>query len=368
MALSEDRIPVMKPLLPRAAQVNPYLERIDEARKYTNFGPLESLLTQRLAEMFNVRDSEVLLVSSGTLALMGAIATESSSEEDAWAIPAWTFVATAHAVKSTGKAIEFCDINPSDWRLDPETRASARRFVVTLPFGDSPPPEGVILTTSDSQLRCPTIYDGASCFDAFVKAAGKIPTNQCVSMISLHATKLVSTGEGAVLVGDESWITEIKKWINFGFFGTRIATRPAVNAKMSEYNAAVGLASLDQWQSTRTALEIHFSRYRDLASRLGFKLQPSASKGLVTSTIIVTVDSPQTREALAKESLRGKVETRDWWGPPISELSWVDSSAKFHPVAKELSLKTLGMPLFLDLDDSHFDRIETALREAIKRQ
>lgn len=368
MDIENKLIPVMKPLLPSAEQIGFYMRKIDASRNYTNFGPLENLLTQRLAEMFGTRETEVLLVSSGTLALMGAVTTESSEIGDSWAVPAWTFVASAHAVASTGRQLEVCDVSSTDWRLDSAKSSSAKRFLVTLPFGDSPPAEPVYLESSGSRLRCPTIYDGASCFDAYVKSKSKIPTSKCVSMISLHATKLVSTGEGAVLVGDESWITEIKKWINFGFFGTRTATRPAVNAKMSEYNAAVGLASLDQWQSTRAALERRFSRYRDLAGRLGFQLQPSASKGFVTSTIIVKLDSQQTRETLAKECSSGEVETRDWWGPPISELNWVDSSSKLHPVAKELSLKTLGLPLFVDLDESHFDRIEKALSESIKRQ
>ena len=134
---------------------------------------------------------------------------------------------------------------------------------------------------------------------------------------------------------------------------------------MSEYNAAVGLASLDEWQSTRSALESHFSKYRDLVGNLGIELQPSSSNNLVTSTVIMKVGNHEIRESLNRECANRNIETRDWWGPPLTSLDWIEESSLSHPVANDISSRTLGMPLFHDMDDFHFERIGTSMKAAI---
>ena len=67
------QIPALRPLLPSAEQILPYLRVIDHSRIYTNFGPLSASFESRLARLFNLGDESVTCTSSGTAGLIGAI-------------------------------------------------------------------------------------------------------------------------------------------------------------------------------------------------------------------------------------------------------------------------------------------------------
>src|SRR5579862_9688398 len=93
-------VPVLRPLLPSADDLLPYLRRIDETRIYTNWGPLTVELESRLCDRFGVPEPGVVSAASGTHALVGAIlatAGRATPERPVALIPALTFVATAVA-------------------------------------------------------------------------------------------------------------------------------------------------------------------------------------------------------------------------------------------------------------------------------
>ena len=82
----------------------------------------------------------------------------------------------------------------------------------------------------------PVVIDAAAGFDT--ASAGLSPV-----MISLHATKAMGIGEGGlILCRDNNLAEQIRAARNFGFLGERVAEIPGMNAKLSEYGAAVGLA------------------------------------------------------------------------------------------------------------------------------
>src|SRR4051794_31264292 len=61
-------VPVARPRLPTAEAIAPYLQRIDEARWYSNFGPLLTEFEARLAGRFRPR-THVVTVTNATQAL-----------------------------------------------------------------------------------------------------------------------------------------------------------------------------------------------------------------------------------------------------------------------------------------------------------
>ena len=65
-------------------------------------------------------------------------------------------------------------------------------------------------------------------------------------VFSLHATKLLSCGEGGLCIYGDNIPKYIRSLTNFGINKHRIQEwKNSTNAKMSEFNAAAGLASLD---------------------------------------------------------------------------------------------------------------------------
>jgi dTDP-4-amino-4,6-dideoxygalactose transaminase len=66
-------IPVMRPMLPAAERLLPYLKQIDTARIYSNFGPLALAFEERLAAHFGLLETTVTTVANGTLGLALAL-------------------------------------------------------------------------------------------------------------------------------------------------------------------------------------------------------------------------------------------------------------------------------------------------------
>jgi dTDP-4-amino-4,6-dideoxygalactose transaminase len=101
-----ESIPVMRPHLPGADMLLPYLRRIDENRNYSNWGPLATEFEHRIAGAFGTPDADCIVsANSGTLALMGAVlavAGRNSRNKPYAIIPAFTFVATASAIEQSG--------------------------------------------------------------------------------------------------------------------------------------------------------------------------------------------------------------------------------------------------------------------------
>jgi len=357
------QVPVMRPRLPLQSALAPYLRRIDESRTYTNFGPLHLELESRLAEYFGVHETEILLVANGTLALQGAIET-ASVRDTRWVIPSWTFVASAEAVSSAKREIFFGDVNSTDWRLQLSLATAQEPHIVVAPFGDSPRLREIRQIVAES----PVIVDAASCFDACGSMGSDIMTNALV-MVSLHATKLVTTGEGGVLIGDPQWISDVKRWSNFGFRGRRIADVRGTNAKLSEYSAAVGLASLDAWSRTKEELAVVATHYRQTLEEIGLSLQPALDSGHVTSTAVVRFADGAVRNHVRDALYQSGIETRAWWSEGVHRMETFADCPRREEllVTDNLASTTLGLPFFIDMTDTQIDAVVRTIGALIGR-
>ena len=242
MAAAPPQLRVCRPQLPDADQLRPYLDEIDRSGQYTNFGPLLRRFERRLAERFHVADEGVACVSNGTTGLALALRASAIPEARLCVMPAWTFVATAHAARMAGLEPYFVDVDPDSWSLTP---AAALAAAVRAPG-----PVGAVLPVSPlgapvdveawdafhAETGLPVVIDAAGGFDGARPGAAPM-------MISLHATKVFGVGEGGIVVStDGALVAEIRRRANFGFGSGRVATTEGTNAKMSEYPAALGLA------------------------------------------------------------------------------------------------------------------------------
>jgi dTDP-4-amino-4,6-dideoxygalactose transaminase len=111
-------IPIMRPKLPSADRLAPYLKSIDASRLYSNFGPLTLSLEDRLAEHYGLNQGTVATVANATLGLAIALAVQQPPPGTLCAMPAWTFVGSAHAALIAGLVPYFVDVDPETWALD----------------------------------------------------------------------------------------------------------------------------------------------------------------------------------------------------------------------------------------------------------
>jgi dTDP-4-amino-4,6-dideoxygalactose transaminase len=359
------KIAVARPSMPTAGRLAPYLERMDEARWYSNFGPLLCEFEQRLAARFT-QPAHVATAANGTLALTLALQALGAQPGGFCAMPAWTFVATAHAVVQAGLAPWFIDVDPATWMLDPalleaELGKAPGRVAAALPvaaYGAMPDLAAWARFRADTGI--PVLLDAAAAFDALNQAA--IP-----AMVSLHATKTLGVGEGGFVASDDqALIAAIRERSTFGFRNSRESLFIATNAKLSEYAAAVGLAGLDAWPATRL-------RYRRAAQHLRIALagrpevvfQDGWGFDWISSVCVVRLPDGRAGEIEARLNAAG-VETRRWWGGGChASPAFADAPRADLAVTETLARSTLGLPFAADMTTEDIRQVAEALMSAL---
>jgi len=364
-AATPARLPVAAPTLPAAEGVLPYLQRIDASGWYSNFGPLVQELEARLASRF-VHPTEVVTVANGTLALTLALQALDLPRGGFCAIPSWTFVATAHAVRMAGLTPWFVDVEPEGGELTPGLLARALPrapgpVVATLPVSVMGHPTQVEAWAAfQDATGLPVILDAAAGFDAVHDAAVTV-------MVSLHATKALGIGEGAFLATRDPALA--RRWralTNFAFMGDRIARYPATTAKLSEYAAAVGLAALDIWPETRNRYVAAARRLRiALSDEPRVRFQSGWGLDWISSTCLVSLPEGSA-DAVEATLARAEVETRRWWGRGCHAApAFADCPSDGLAATLRLSESTLGVPFFAHMQPEQINRVARALKLAL---
>lgn len=362
MIADPKHIPLMRPKLPDAAQLMPYLREIDANRWYTNFGPLEQRLTDRLAAQFGVTGDHVVCLSNATTALSISLAARAVGSGRYCLLPSFTFVATAQAVLAAGYTPYFLDVDPATWSLDiSQVRDTIARLgpevaaiMVVAPFGaplDIAPWDGLA-----DETGVPVVVDAAAGFDSVVPG-------QSPAVVSLHATKPLAAGEGGLVISqDGALVTEVKARANFGFHGERSAVGPGGNAKLGEYAAAVALASLDQWDKTRTGFARTTAAYVEAMNRVpALQLSPGFGDGWVSATCNAVFDAPAGSAAIAALEQAG-IEARRWWNKGCHrEPMFSDMEHDPVPVTEDLVERVVGLPFGVDLPSEDIRRIADTL-------
>ena len=359
-------IPIARPRLPTRAAIAPYLDRIDDARWYTNHGPLVGELETRLAARLG-GGAKVVTVANGTAALTLALRAAGARPGTLCLMPAWTFVASAHAALDAGLTPYFVDVDPETWMLDPAAVCAAvaaapaevGAIMPVAAFGRVPDLARWRELADGTGL--PVVVDCAAGFDGL--ASAPVPVT-----VSLHATKTVAAGEGGfVACEDAAFIAHVRALSAFGFRGERVATCAAVNARLSEYAAAVALASLDGWDADRARFILTAQRLRAglaLTPEIGF--QPGWGTRWISSVCVVS--TPDWAAPAMSDVLRSfDIDSRDWWGAGCHRHpAFARCPRTALPVTDRLARSTLGLPFFIDLDEGASRRIVEAVVEALK--
>lgn len=243
---------ILIPDLPKTKHIIKYLNKIDKNNTYSNFGPLNIELIENIEQFWGHRIN-VITTSSGTNSLIGAILAKAGFAKDnkkICIVPAYTFVGTISAILSAGYTPLLFDTS-LDWDMDIEEIKKLHLFdniglvVPVSIYGKNVDIDKWENFTKETDI--PVVIDSAACFDTLtLDYLDKI--ENCVLCISLHATKSFGIGEGGLIIMSNAIDKEkYIRAINFGFFNTRESYGYSINGKMSEYHAAVGLASLNLW-------------------------------------------------------------------------------------------------------------------------
>ena len=361
---SQFRIPVARPLMPKLEAIAPYLARIDANRWYSNLGPLCLEFEARLAERFGLGADQLSTISNATVGLVLALQTAGARPGTHCLVPSWTFSASIHAVLGAGLIPLFADCD-GDGLLTPEIarRALADRgddIGAVMPvavYGQ--PIDPVIWDAFAEETGTPVVLDVAPGYDAARPA-------RCLSVVSLHATKIIGVGEGGfVMSTDAALVQEVRQRGNFGFRVSRDPEFAGTNAKLSEYAAAVGLAGLDDWQGRRAGFQAVADRYLEgLANLPGARLASGFGETWLAASCVLETETDAAR--LAASLAGAGVESRAWWGRGMHLATAFKTYPRLAlPTTERLADSTLGLPFAMDMPGGDVDAVCGALRDAL---
>lgn len=254
-------IALNKPLTPDLTTLTNYLTQVNNSGWYTNFGPLHQLLTERLEKYLGVEN--LLLVSNGTLAIQ--VACKTLNINSAITTP-FSFVATTSSLLWQGIETAFSDIDAKSYNLCPKALDKAltqdnhyNGIVATHVYGNPCDVESLAKVAKKHNKK--VIYDAAHAFGVKVNNQSVLNFGDA-STLSFHSTKVFHTVEGGAIVFKHKVDYEkAKELINFGIQAGGKLGDPGINAKLNEYQCAVGLTLLDQIEQVIEHRSVLFNLY-----------------------------------------------------------------------------------------------------------
>jgi dTDP-4-amino-4,6-dideoxygalactose transaminase len=359
------KYPIVKPYLPALSVYQNEISGVFERHYLTNNGPLVQLLEKRLAKYLGVQ--YLLLVTNGTLALNVAYAALDIKGQ-VLTTP-FSFAATASSLLWQGLSPCFIDIEPTSLNIDVTkiTDEQAQNASAILPvhvFGN--PCKVKLIDEFANKHNLAVIYDAAHAFASRIAGESLLNYGDAATL-SLHATKLFHSVEGgAIIFKSKAAFEKAKQLINFGFDQDHYPQHIGINAKMSEFHAAMGLAVLDDIEKITEQRKLLIDYYQlQVAKIKGVMVQQWYDGESPCGAYMPILLKSERVVLMLTESLKGKgIQTRRYFYPSLSQIKIYGENGD-TPIANEISSRILCLPMYTALTLPDVDFICQQVREAL---
>ena len=356
------KINVTKSSIPSYEEYCEMIKPIFESGHLTNMGPLHNDFANKVGSYLGA--DNVSLFTNGHLALSVAIKALGLTGEVI--TTPFTFASTTHAIVENALTPVFCDIEPETYTIDANKieKLITDKTSAIIPvhvYGNVCDVEKIDAIAKKHNLK--VIYDAAHVFGVKIGNRG-IGTFGDVSMFSFHATKVFNTIEGGCLTYSDSSLTDkISSLRNFGITSPESVDYLGTNAKMNEFQAAMGLCNLKHIDLELSKREKAESAYRQrLEGIKGIKLCP-VQKDVKRNYAYFPVwfdkkEFGKSRDEVAEILSKNGIFARKYFYPVTNEFSCYKGKYKGEtPIAKEISENILCLPMYADLTDNEIDFI-----------
>ena len=332
-----------------------------ESHWLTNMGEKHKQLEAELVRYLRVPN--VTLFTNGHLALECAISALGLTGEVI--TTPFTFASTTHAIVRNGLTPVFCDIDPNTYTIDVDKieRLITKKTSAIIPvhvYGNVCDVEA--LQDIAQKYRLKLIYDAAHAFGVEINGRG-IATYGDASMFSFHATKVFHTIEGgAVSYNNGDLKTILNHWKNFGITGPESVEYVGGNAKMNEFQAAMGICNLrhidKEIKKRGIAVERYMNRF-DGVEGIKFVQHQKGVKRNYAYFPVVFDNFRMSRDHVYEVLADNNVIARKYFYPLTNSFECY--RGKFNcddtPVARFVANRVLTLPLYADIDLNDIDEI-----------
>ncbi|MBU1216410.1 DegT/DnrJ/EryC1/StrS family aminotransferase [bacterium] len=356
-------ITVTKTYLPNKEKYKKYIDDIYSNGWLTNNGPLVQKLEKRLAEFLGVKN--IILVSNGTVALEIAYRT---LDLKGFAITTpFSFVATTSSLVTNNLLPIYADIHPNTLNMDPENiekliTPNTSAIVPVHVFGNSCEVEKIEKIAKKHNLK--VIYDAAHAFDVKYKEKSVLSYGD-ISTLSFHATKLFHTIEGgALIINDSNLVEKARYLINFGIENAESIPHLGTNAKMNEFEAAMGLCMLDEIETIKEKRKIICENYkRELKGLVQFQEQNNFASENHSYFPIILKNKKQLRK-IEKSLNEQDIFPRRYFYPSLDTLDYIEPKQNCVE-SRDISTRILCLPLYPELSKDEQSTILSILKSQL---
>lgn len=369
----DNKLYVTKPFVPPLEDLQPFLERIMEARILTNGGQVHDEFEQALCDYLGVK--HVCLLSSGTLAL--TLALKSLNLKGEVITTPFTSVATAQAIYWCNLKPVFVDISQSDLNINVDSieraiTASTCALVPVHVFGNPCNIDEIGKLAKRYNLK--VIYDAAHCFGVKYNGAS-ICNFGDLSVLSFHATKVFNTIEGgAIICHDEKLKIHINNLKNTGLDKHHMLDGYGLNAKLNEFQSAFGLVQIRYMDRVIELRNKAVMLYRKLLSDIKGLSMLAEKDGVrynyaFLPVLINPAEFGATRNDVIAFLESNNIFPRKYFHPLVSDFKEFSQFKKADlQIARQVSENILCLPLFHDITKDEIFRVADCLNKFSKQR
>ena len=364
-------ITVTKPFLPDIHEYEKIISEIWKHNWLTNDGPI-LLEFQKSLEGY-IDNSQIVLTANGHMALEIAIRSLGYMSGEVITTP-FTFASTVHAISMNNLTPVFCDINRRNLTIDADKLEAliTEQTKAILPVHVYGHPCDIEKIESIAEKHgIEVIYDAAHTFGERYKNKS-LSNYGYASIYSFHATKLFHTIEGgAIVYRDSDQRKTLEALRNFGITGETSINYVGGNAKMNEFEAAMGLVNLKHIKRIiEERMEITL-RYREQLSTVpGIEyFEPDADSDLTYNyayfpILVHKAIFKHSRDELYSALKKEKIFTRRYFYPLVCDARcYKDLPYSNVPTARLVAESVLCLPIYNGLEIGDVDRICSIIKK-----
>ena len=346
---------VTKTFLPPIEEYNQQVQRAWDNQWLTNRGELVLELEEKLRNYLSV--SNVIVTNNGTIPLQ--IALKLLGQQGEIITTPFSYVATTAAIVWENCTPVFVDIHPEYLTID-ETKIEAAitdkttAILATHVFGNPCNVEAIEVIAKKHKLK--VIYDAAHSFGVWYKDKSIFDYGD-VSTCSFHATKLFHTGEGGAMFANN---TDLQHQLfyshNFGHNGPLAFHGLGVNGKISELQAAMGLAVLPYMETIldeRKKIVDYYNLNLDFSKLQSLKIRENTIWNYSYYPIIFETEDQLLK--VEKVLNDNQIYPRRYFYPSLNRIDYVEGQSM--PISESIASRILCLPLYVGLSNDDYNKI-----------
>ena len=360
-------INVTNPSLPPLEKYQEMVRKIFDSGHLTNGGPVFREFKEKLESYLGVKN--ILPVANGTLALQ--LAFKLLKLKGNVATSAFSFAATASSLKWEKLTPIFVDIDESSLNISIDCLEDVIKsnhvsgLLAVHVYGNPCEVEEISRLSENHNLK--VVYDAAHAFACNYAGSSVLQWGD-ISTISFHSTKLFHSVEGgALIIQDDDLYQQAERLINFGFDSTRNIVDIGINAKMSEFHAAMGVCLLDEIDDVISRrLEIIDRYKRKLEVVVDFQ-QWHCKSNNNGAYMPILLESSEQLEIVVKEAANQGINVRKYFSPSLSDVEVYSGKGNCR-ISTDISERVLCLPLYIGLENEDVDLISKLVKKSLITQ